>query len=368
MTDEMPDRKIHKLTIKGFKTIRSLENFEMRDINVLIGANGSGKSNFISYFRMLGELAKGYLRVWVAKQVGANRLLTFGTRETQRLESEIAFGLYQYRFVLEPALDGGLVFLEDKIEHQSGYKMGLITGQYESALSRERDQLQEYNRILREAYEIISSWRVFHFHDTSEFARVKQSETLYDNAYLRPDAANLAPYLYKLRHQYPNHYQQIRDVVQLAMPFFDDFILDPQIIESGGQTIKLAWRQKNTDYPFEVFQLSDGSLRFICLATALLQPNPPAFIAIDEPELGLHPYAITLLGALVRSASIHTQILLATESVQLINEFELENFIVVEREDGVSTFKRLDSKDFELWLEDYTIGELWEKNVLGGIP
>jgi predicted ATPase len=362
------DRKIQKLTIKGFKSIRFLENFEMRDINVLIGANGSGKSNFISYFRMLRELAEGRLRVWVAKQGGANRILTYGLKESQKLESEIFFSPHWYKFVLEPVVDGGLLFLEDKIEHESGYKMGLTTGEYESSLSRERDQLLEYNHILREAYDIISAWRIFHFHDTSDFARVKQSETLYDNAYLRPDAANLAPYLYKLRHEYPHVYQQIRDVVQLAMPFFDDFVLEPQSLASSEQVIKLAWRQKNTDYPFEVFLLSDGSLRFICLATALLQPNPPPLIVIDEPELGLHPYAISLLGALVRSASVHTQIILATHSVKLLNEFELEDLIIVEREDGVSTFKRRDAKDFELWLEEYTIGELWEKNVLGGRP
>jgi len=368
MTDEMPDRKIHKLTIKGFKTIRSLENFEMRDINVLIGANGSGKSNFISYFRMLSELVRGYLRVWVAKQAGANRILTFGTRETQHLESEIFFGLHKYRFVLEPALDGGLIFLEDRIEHESGYKMGLTTGGYESSLSRERDQFQDYNHILREAYDVISAWHVFHFHDTSDFARVKQSETLYDNTYLRHDAANLAPYLYKLRHQHPNIYQQIHKIIQLTIPFFDDFVLEPQTLASGEQVIKLAWRQKNTDYPFEVFQLSDGTLRFICLVTALLQPNPPPLIAIDEPELGLHPHAISLLGALVRSASVHTQIILATQSVDLLNEFEIEDLIIVEREDGISTLKRQDSKDLEAWLEDYTIGQLWQKNVFGGMP
>ena len=99
----------------------------------------------------------------------------------------------------------------------------------------------------------------------------------------------------------PASYGRIRDVVRLAAPFFDDFQLrtNPLVRDM----IQLEWRQKNSDYPFLSSQLSDGTLRFICLATALLQPSPPATMVFDEPELGLHPYALTLLASLLDVAT-----------------------------------------------------------------
>ncbi|MCG6296293.1 AAA family ATPase [Vibrio vulnificus] len=151
-----------------------------------------------------------------------------------------------------------------------------------------------------------------------------------------------------------------------AVPFFDDFVLKPIPLASGEEQIRLLWKQVDSDYPLWPSQLSDGSIRFICLVTALLQPNPPSTIIIDEPELGLHPYAITLLGALLRSASKRMQVIVSTQSVPLLNEFELDDLIVVEREEGASIFKRLDAGKCRTWLDDYSIGELWEKNIIGG--
>jgi predicted ATPase len=138
--------------------------------------------------------------------------------------------------------------------------------------------------------------------------------------------------------------------------------------------IQLEWRQKNSDYSFLSSQLSDGTLRFICLATALLQPSPPATMLFDEPELGLHPYALTLLANLFQQSAkqhgsyIARQVIVSTQSAQLLNEFEPDGIIVVERRQGESVFRRLDSAQLSGWLEDYTLGELWQKNVLGGRP
>src|SRR5690606_29566133 len=150
--------------------------------------------------------------------------------------------------------------------------------------------------------------------------------------------------------------------VQLAIPFFDDFDLRPQPIAGGEELVTLLWKQQDSDYPFWPSQLSDGSIRFICLATALLQPDPPSTIIIDEPELGLHPYAITLLGGLLRAASKRMQVIVATQSIPLVNEFSVDDLIVVEREEGASVFRRHSEAEFKQWLEEYSVGELWEKN------
>jgi predicted ATPase len=163
-------------------------------------------------------------------------------------------------------------------------------------------------------------------------------------------------------------YVRIRDVVRLAAPFFDDFQLRPNPL--ARHMIQLEWRQKGSDYSFSANHLSDGTLRFICLATALLQPRPPATMLFDEPELGAHPYALTLIANLFQQAAKHPlrQIIVSTQSAQLVNEFEPEDVIVVERTQGESVFRRLDSAKLSGWLEDYTLGDLWQKNVFGGGP
>lgn len=363
-------RKVDTLTIRGFKSLRNIVDFPLRELNVLIGANGTGKSNLVSYFRMLGELVEGRLQLWTRNQGSADRLLSFGVKTTTQLESSIDFGRNGYRFVLEPTAEGGFSFAFESQYFDGDFgkiNQNLGSGHAESrlkesALSEGKGKVAEY------CYRSISGWKVYHFHDTSATAGVKRPGAVHDNQSLRTDASNLAAFLYRLATEYPQSYLQVRKTVQLAIPFFDDFELRPQRLESGEEQIALLWRQKNSDYPFWPSQLSDGSLRFICLTAALLQPKPPSTIIIDEPELGLHPYAITLLGSLLRSASKQMQVIVSTQSVPLVNEFAPEDLVVVERENDATVFNRLEATELDAWLEEYSLGELWEKNVLGGRP
>ena len=361
--------RLDSLTIRGFQSIRQLVGFELNDLNVLIGANGAGKSNFVNYFRMLPDLVEKRLQVWAQKRGGADRLLTFGIKETAQMFSRLWFGENSYSFTLEPTDDGGFVFIEEALFYQDRYPGGFSigSGHTEAQLKNEVKPDKQY-WMANYCYNAVSNWKIFHFHDTSDTAGVKRWVSVDDADYLRTDASNIAAYLYRMQRYSPDAYRQIRKIVQLAIPFFDDFVLEPQTISGDNQQVRLMWRQQNSDYPMWPTQLSDGSIRFICLATALLQPDPPSTIIIDEPELGLHPYAITLLGSLIRSASKQMQIIVSTQSVPLLNEFSIDDLIIVEREQGASVFKRLDESEFVNWLEDYTVGELWEKNILGGRP
>ncbi len=350
-------------------SIRNMERLEFRNLNVLIGPNGAGKSNFVSFFYLLREMVEGRLQRWVSDRGGSDRILTYGIKETSQFKASIDFGENGYGFSLRPNAEGQLYFDNESLLYSGGYDetgLPLGVGHFESKLKSEIVP-GEWRRA-DYCYASISNWKVFHFHDTGDKAQVKRLAELHDNEYLRRDAANLAPYLYMLRQEYPSAYNMIRKIVGLALPFFDDFVLRPRPRPSSPheQDILLYWRQKDLDYDFLPSQLSDGSIRFICLVTALLQPDPPATIIIDEPELGLHPYAITLLGALMRSASHRMQIITATQSVPFLNEFSIDDLIVVERKDGTSVFSRLDESEFEMWLDDFSVGELWEKNVLGG--
>lgn len=358
-------RPIDKLTIKGFKSLQDVE-LELGKLNVLIGPNGAGKSNFVSYFRMLRELVEGRLRRWTVKQVGADRVLTYGRKRTPKLTSRLEFGENFYEFELEPDLSDHFDFADERTGHGDAYEEGYSIGKWheESLL---KTQLRPTNpRRSDWIYAAISNWKIYHFHDTSDSAPVKLTGWLHDNQFLRHDARNLAAYLYRLRHNEDGVYNQIIRILRLALPFLHDFEFQTEQIRPDEYTIQLRWQSKDSDEPFLASQLSDGSLRFICLVTALMQPDPPATIIIDEPEIGLHPFAVTLLGALLHSASERMQIIVATQSVPLVNQFTIDDLIVVELKDGASVFKRHKESEFELWLEDYSVGELWEKNVLGG--
>jgi predicted ATPase len=200
---------------------------------------------------------------------------------------------------------------------------------------------------------IIRHWQVYHFHDTSQTALVKQICSIHDYAYLREDASNLAAFLYKLKLKHEKQYRAICMTVQKVAPFFGDFILEPTLEDSSS--ILLKWREKWGDFPFTAHHLSEGTLRFICLATVLLQPQPPTTIIIDEPELGLHPFAINILGALIRRFSQSNQIILATQSVNLLDQFQAEDVIVTQRMNEVSLFNHLKAADLEKWLEEYSL-------------
>ena len=359
-------RPIDRLTIKGFKSLQDVE-LELGKLNVLIGPNGAGKSNLVSFFHMLREMVEERLQYWVGKRGGANLLLTFGRKHTTELTAQVTFGENSYRFTLEPTDVDRFIFTDESLFHKDKYPDGSFITSLGNSESRLKSEILPGEwQMANYSYAPISNWKIYHLHDTSGSALVKSPGYLHDYEYLRPDASNLAAYLFGLREFHPAVYSEICKIVRLAIPFFKDFVLNPTMVKPGQYPIQLSWQQHDSDYPFVASQLSDGSLRFICLVTALLQPDPPSTIIIDEPELGLHPYAITLLGALIHAASERMQIIVATQSVSLVNQFGIENLIVVERDAGVSVFKRLDESDFDLWLEDYSVGELWEKNVLGG--
>lgn len=365
-------QSIDTLTIKGFKSIRDLASFELRSLNVLIGANGCGKSNFVSFFAFLRELIEGRLEKAVNLAGRADRLLYLGPKVTSRIECSLNFGDNGYQFTLEPTADYRLIFADERIvsHGKSGMKpVNKSIGQGHSE-SRLRDLITASNSnrfISQYVYNAVSSWVVYHVHDTSETAGMRRESTIRDYDRLRPDCSNLPAFLFHLRETAIGSYELIRDTIRLIAPFFNDFLLRPTK-QNNDQFVQLEWSQNGTDFPFHPNQLSDGTIRFVALATALLQPNPPATIVIDEPELGLHPFAISILADLVKSASERTQVILSTQSPTLVDFFEPDDIIVVNREQGQSTLERLDELSLGSWMEDYSIGELWQKNVVRGGP
>lgn len=205
----------------------------------------------------------------------------------------------------------------------------------------------------------------YHLHDNS---RMQITASVDDNRFLRPDGSNLAAILYYLRERHREPYNSIRDTVQSVAPFFEDFRLEPGTL--NPDTIKLEWKHKISDQYFGASSLSDGTLRFIALAALFLQPvsHRPPIILVDEPELGLHPYAIGLLASLIRQASVDSQVIVSTQSSILLDYFQPEEVLVADRVGGGTRLTRLEPEPLAKWLEDYSLGQLWEKNEFGGGP
>lgn len=358
-------KPLDKLTLKGFKSIKKLEDFELRSLNVLVGANGAGKSNFVDFFRMLSAMMKeGGLKEFIAGQ--ADGYLFGGPLTTPEMKVEMVFGPNGYDFTLYPNDDGFFVIKDERRHYfPKDYTRNFGTVAFDPELLRDKDSPGVYGKRSASwyTYEYINSWQIYHFHETGKNMGARRYCDLNHKTKLASDASNLPAFLHYLLHKRNEQYQEMLDAVRLAIPFLDNFILEP----TDDERIRLMWRQKGlNDFPMRPTSLSDGSIRFICLATALLQPFPPSTIIIDEPELGLHPEAIRILGELIRDCSKRTQVILSTQSPLLIDEFEVEDIVVVKRKDGQSTFNRLDRCEFDVWLEDYSVGELWTKNVIQG--
>jgi predicted ATPase len=353
--------QLSQLKIDGYKSIRECE-LDMGCLNVLIGANGAVKSNFIGFFKLIATLLDHRLQSLVGKAGGPDALLHFGRKTTDLLTGELYFGNNGYKFSLEPTNDNRLMFHREALWWNVSGDKGVCSGHFESQANEHQSGIKEFT------LPVMRGWRVFHFHDTSDSARVKQTHRIQDNEYLREDGANLAAFLYRLQKHHLASYKRIVKSIQLVAPFFGDFFLRPTT--DNPDFIQLEWTEKNQDIPFKASELSDGTLRFILLATLMLQPEDyiPSAIIVDEPELGLHPYAIAVLAGLIKSASTQHQLIISTQSVELVNQFEAEDLIIVDKKDGASTFERLDTDALSEWLNDYSLGELWKKNLLGGRP
>ena len=363
--------KLSKLTIKGYKSIQNLENFELSNLNILLGANGAGKSNFISVFKLLADMYEQNLQLHVQKNGGVDALLHYGRKNTPKMEMAFYFQDNGYEFSLIPTKDNRLIFKKEELRYlggrapYSGQPMFPSSEVIKSAHSEAilKDSEHKYAPYIKPA---IKSWRVYHFHDTSDTALVKQIHAANVNLRLKTDAANLAAFLLRLKIKFTQNYEQIVKTIRLVAPFFHDFVL-----REDEQNIQLEWFEAgNLDTPFKAHILSDGTLRFICLATLLLQPLQlmSDTILIDEPELGLHPYALTILADLIKRAAEQKQLIISTQSVELINHFSVRDIVVVDRVNDASTFKRFDEEKLKDWLEDYTLGDLWKQNIIGGRP
>ncbi|MCP4352855.1 MAG: AAA family ATPase [Desulfobacterales bacterium] len=359
---------MRRIKIKGYKSIKE-SDLNLNRLNVLIGANGAGKSNFVSLFELLYQIIEDNLELFVPASGGADSFLHSGRKITPEICIRIYFDEIGWLCRFMPGADDKLVFSEEtcfSFAKDSGISCEQKLGQGHKQTKLYEQAGDFTGKAARHIVSSVSNWGIYHFHDTGSSAKVKLTNRIDDNRKLHPDASNLAAYLYYLKEVHSGCYQNIVDAVRMAAPFFDTFSLSPYRLNPNH--IKLEWKEKGCASYFDGAALSDGTLRFISLATLLLQPELPSIILIDEPELGLHPYAIKLLSAFLKSASEKSQVIVCTQSVTLVNQFAPSDIVIAGREEGETVFNRPDEEKLSSWLEDYSLGELWEKNVIGGRP
>lgn len=379
--------KLKKIEINGYKSIDSRgQSIEFGDVTVLLGANGAGKSNLVSFFKLLNYMTTGSLQVFIGQEGYAESLLHYGAKNTPVIRAKLIFedeksNTDTYEFTLAHASGDTLIFTQENVtwrqyqqQTSKPFEINLGAGHNESKLPEYAKLSQEDNKSksCKILLSLLRSCRVYQFHDTSNLAKIRNFGYIGDHEYLRSDAGNLAAFLHVMRNkkEWEKYYERIIRHIRMIIPQFGDFILKPSPLNDNQ--IRLDWTENGGDYRFGPHQLSDGGLRFMAMATLLLQPPEliPGAILIDEPELGLHPVAISALAGMIHSASEYSQVITATQSPRLVDEFDANVITVVERDEEkkCSLFKRLDEKELKDWLDRYTLSELWEKNVFGGRP
>lgn len=366
------------MRIRGFRSLKKVELHNLTDAVVLIGANGCGKSNFIRFFDMLSWMLKSrQLGEFIEQQGGADDQLYRGNRITPRMEAEIRLrtdkGLNDYSFALSYGSPDRFFFSSEQFRFSKAGRsreakwITLESGHRESRIvEAAQSGIPDINPTTASVIvTLLRNCTAYQFHDTSASSNIKRMWDTQDNYRLRSDGGNLAAILHYLEHHELRRFDLICKHISRVLPVFDRFILD----ERFGR-VQLRWKAKGIDRSFGAHLTSDGSLRFFALVTLLNLPSAmmPDVILLDEPELGLHPAAVTLIGDMIRTLSERRQIIVATQSPLLVDCFELDEIVVLDLCDDATVFHRLKPDEYKHWLDDFTAGELWQQNLFGGRP
>lgn len=363
--------RIKSVTIEGFRSLRNIQNLELPQLTVLIGANGTGKSTLIRFFEMLSWMLKSKnLQEFVLRQGGGDDQFYMGSRCTSRIRAELCLetstGLNDYRFDLAHVSGGDSVIVMNEAYRYSSHEIPSKAKWTEiGAVSKESALLDSEDRTARTITNLLRQCSTYQFHDTSPNSAIHNRWDVTESFRLRSDGGNLAAVLLNLRDTNAKRYELIVRQIRRVLPVFKDFVLE----EEAGKVL-LRWVSSQSDKVFGSHLTSDGSLRLFCLLTLLNLPPErlPDVMLFDEPELGLHPHAITLVAEIFKRLSKKRQIFIATQSPYLVDCFELENIIIASANQGETLLTTLPREQYQGWLDDeYQLSDIWLKHAVGGM-
>lgn len=354
---------IREISIEGYKSIRKLSGLELGPLNVLVGANGSGKSNLLSFLGLVREMARGRLQMAVAREGGASFLLHHGPKTTEVIHGSVTFQVGElegtFGFDLTWTKSNSLDLQRDMLD---------VHGPAEGHVEHLRGRGRAAESVITESQlvsSLLDSLTVYHFADTSPTSRMRLPCAIEDGIGLRSDGSNLAAFLYRFQKQHPDRFRGFLQSLQRVFPDLEDFELHPHV--DAPETISLMWRNRWTQQLFGPQHLSDGTLRAIAIFSLLLQPveHAPRLLILDEVEIGLHPHALSFLAGHLKSYSVGRQVIVATQSVEFVDCFEVPELIVCQAENGSSNYITVGREEKPWWAETYKLGRAWSSNLIG---
>lgn len=361
--------RISEVSIQGFRSLKSIESLQLPQLTVLIGANGVGKSSFIRFFEMLGWMLRSRkLQEFVVRRGGGDDQFFMGSRETPEIKAEIRLstekGSNDYQFHMAHLSAGDtLMITHEAYRYLDKSKDGKISWKVLPGVGKESALPDQKSDTPKTIYNLLRQCSTYQFHDTSANATIHQRWDVSDSIRLRSDGGNLAAVLLDLRDNDAPRYSQLVQQIRRVFPLLEDFVLEP----IAGKVL-LRWKGIHSDKVFGSHLTSDGSLRLFCLLTLLSLPDErlPDVLFFDEPELGLHPHAITLVSEMLKRIAKTRQVFIATQSPYMVDCFELENIIVAEAREGATTLRNLPKDEYQKWLDDeYLLSDLWLKVPVG---
>jgi predicted ATPase len=351
----MNRNQLSRISIKGYKSMEDCD-IKLKSLNILIGPNGAGKSMFIELLNMINSLFDGRLQEYVSDHGGPNELLRYGSSVTSRIEIGLFFDKRHYRAVLEPSDDGRLFFAEECVGSGGQEDLNISGGHFETRIREYENEIADVN------------CQVFSLTNIGRNSPIRQPRPIGPCEKLSFDGSNLAPYLYNLKESHYGDYLKIIKRLRIIAPFFGDFYLVPD--KDRPDVISLKWLELGCDVPLSPNSLSDGMLRFACLLAIFRYPKErePDIVLIDEPDLSLHPKALELLYHIMQLVSEYRQVVISTQSAELIDKFNADDIVIADRTGGKTSFHRIDEDELEEWLKNKTITELWANSIIGGQP
>ena len=369
---------IDRIRIQGFRSLADVD-VKLPRVALLIGANGSGKSNFIRFFELMRWMASKRLGEFVARQGGADDQLFEGSKRTSTINATVTAVFEQrrteYEFSLSHAHPDSLVVTNElyrSASPNSGEPLEFPAELFNR--TRTEAKVGEFEHSVKVSQRIamgndfaslLLNTHIFQFHDTSDSSRLKQRWDAEDCNTLRGDAANLAAILARIENVDSRLFDRIARQIRRILPVFDRF----QIEETYGK-VMLRWKLRGADKTVGPHLTSDGTLRFIALVTLLNLPREmlPQVLLIDEPELGLHPVAMEMIAHMIMQVSDECQVILATQSPLFVDYLGLDQTIVLDILSGRTEVHALKEKNYQRWLQRYSPSDLWRNNLLGGRP